>query len=198
MRDTVKMNLPNSNELQSVIRQCRNGDKKAQQKLFCLAYPLGMSVCRRYSSDLEESKSIFNEGMLKVFQQLDRYSADMSFGGWVRKIMVNTAIDNYRRSKRYQERFSEIDEDFVSLTCDESILDKISAEELLGLIQQLPPSYRMVFTLYAVEEYTHRDIADKLGISEGTSKSNYAKAKAKLQKALVSIQPGIERNYGKA
>lgn len=157
-----------------------------------------MSVCKRYSSDLEESKSIFNEGMLKVFQQLDRYSADMSFGGWVRKIMVNTAIDNYRRSKRYQDRFSDIDEEYVSLTFDESILDKISAEELLGLVQQLPPSYRMVFTLYAVEEYTHRDISDKLGISEGTSKSNYAKARAKLQKALVSIQPGIEKKYGKA
>ena len=182
------MNLENSKELHTIIRCCLSGDRKAQQKLFSLSYPLAMNVCKTYTNENEEAKSLVNEGMLKVFKHLKKYSFDQSFGGWLRKIMINTAIDYYRKKKIIQERFQSIqDEDYPDLF-QEDVLDKISAEELLNLIQGLPPSYRIVFSLYAVEEFTHKEISEKLGISEGTSKSNYAKAKIKLQKALLNLQ----------
>ncbi|MGF1636226.1 MAG: RNA polymerase sigma factor [Cyclobacteriaceae bacterium] len=181
------MKLQDSKELQDVIGRCLKGDRKAQQKLFSLSYPLAMNVCRRYVQDLDEAKSLVNEGMLKVFNQLGRYSPQLSFGGWVRRIMVNTAIDHYRKMKSHQERFRDLEDEEFSASYHDDIVDRISADELLALVQELPPAYRMVFSLYAVEEYTHKEIAEHLGISEGTSKSNYAKAKAKLQKAFSSL-----------
>ncbi len=192
------MNLPDSKELQEVIKRCMKGDRKAQERLFKVSYPLSLSVCRRYTLDLEEAQSVVNEGMLKVFRELDQYSPEFPFGGWLRRIMVNSAIDNYRRIKRYQQRFPEIKDeaDFSAPSFDENILDKISADELLRLVQELSPAYQMVFSLYAVEGYTHREIAEKLGISEGTSKSNYAKARAKLQKAVASFYTIKQQQHG--
>jgi len=180
------MNLPDSKELQELIRLCRKSNRKAQERLFKLSFPLALSVARRYTQDQGEALVVVNEGMLKVFQNLDHYSEELSFGGWLRRIMVNSAIDHYRSQKRYQERFLEFEGDETGTTYDEDILDKISADEILSLVQQLPPAYRMVVSLYVVEAYTDREIADKLNISEGTSKSNYSKARAKMQKALAS------------
>lgn len=180
------MNLPDSKEVQELVRLCKKGHRVSQERLFKLSYPLALNVSRRFTNDLEEAKSVVNEGMLKVFQQLDRYSPEMSFRGWVRRIIVNSAIDHYRRVKRHRDRYVEYEGDELSHTFDEGILDKISADEILILVQELPPAYRLVFSLYAVEGYNHREIAEKLGISEGTSKSNYAKAKAKMQKAMAS------------
>lgn len=185
-RHTSKMNLPDSKEVQELVRLCKKGHRISQERLFKLSYPLALNVSRRFTNDLEEAKSVVNEGMLKVFQQLDRYSPEMSFGGWVRRIIVNSAIDHYRRVKRYRDRYVDYEGDELSHRFDEGILDKISADEILTLVQELPPAYRLVFSLYAVEGYNHREIAEQLGISEGTSKSNYAKSKAKMQKALAS------------
>lgn len=191
------MNLPDSRELQELIKLCKKNDRKAQERLFKLSYPLALTVCRRYTRDLEEAQSVVNEGMLKVFKELDQYSTELPFGGWVRRIMVNTSIDHYRRMKRYQDRFSELDDkEDISSWFEEETLDKISADEILTLVQKLPPSYQMVFSLYAVEGYTHREIGEKLGISEGTSKSNYAKARVKLQKALASFYTIKQQQHG--
>ena len=96
-RHGFEMNLPDSTELQELIRLCIKGDRKAQERLFKVSYPLSLSVCRRYTRDLEEAQSVVNDGMLKVFQELDHYSPDFSFGGWLRRIMVNSAINNYLR-----------------------------------------------------------------------------------------------------
>lgn len=195
-RDASEMNLPDSKELQDLVKLCRKNDRKAQERLFKISYPLALTVCRRYTRDLEEAQSVVNEGMLKVFRELDQYSPELSFGGWVRRIMVNTSIDHFRRIKRYLDRFSEIDgEEYVN-DFDEDILDKISAEEILTLVSQLPPAFQMVFSLYAVEGYTHREIAEKLGISEGTSKSNYSKARAKMQKAIASLSTIKQQQHG--
>ena len=189
------MNLPDSKELQELIRKCRKSDRKAQERLFKLSYPLAFSVARRYTQDESETLNVVNEGMLKVFQSLDQYSEGLSFGGWVRRIMVNSAIDHYRKSKRYQDRHLELDGEETFSTYEEGILDKISADEILELVQQLPPAYRMVFSLYAVEGYTHREISEKLDISEGTSKSNYSKARAKMQKAIsTNYHVKIQKN----
>jgi RNA polymerase sigma-70 factor (ECF subfamily) len=190
------MNLPDSKDLQELIRLCKKGDRKSQERLFKLAYPLALNVSRRYTRDMDETQSVINEGMLKVFKQLDQYSPDLSFGGWVRRILVNAAIDHYRRAKRYQERYTDYETEEAALIFDEGILEKISADEILMLVQDLPPAYRMVFSLYAVEGYNHREIAEELGISEGTSKSNYAKARAKMQKALALYHHAKQQQHG--
>jgi RNA polymerase sigma-70 factor, ECF subfamily len=191
------MNLPDSKELQELIKLCKNNDRKAQERLFKVSYPLALTVCRRYTRDLEEAQSVVNEGMMKVFKELEHYSTELPFGGWVRRIMINTSIDHYRRLRRYQDRFSELDEkeEFTTLF-EEDTLDKISADEILSLVQELSPAYQMVFSLFAVEGYTHREIAEKLGISEGTSKSNYAKARAKMQKALTTFYTIKQQQHG--
>lgn len=190
------MNLPDSKELQDLIKGCRKNDRKAQERLFKMSYPLALTVCRRYTRDLEEAQSVVNEGMLKVFRELDQYSPELSFGGWVRRIMVNTSIDHFRRNKRHLDRYSELDYEVPLNHFEEDILDKISAEEILTLVRELPPAYQMVFSLYAVEGYTHREIAEKLGISEGTSKSNYSKARAKMQKAIASLSTIKQQQHG--
>ncbi|SHM36071.1 RNA polymerase sigma-70 factor, ECF subfamily [Cyclobacterium lianum] len=190
------MNLPDSKEIQELIRRCRKHNRKAQERLFKLAYPLALNVSRRYTQDLDEARSIVNEGMLKVFRQLETYSPDLSFGGWLRRIMVHSAIDHYRRRKRYEDRFRSYEEAPISPSFNDDLLDKISAEEILALVQNLSPAYRMVFSLYAVEGYTHREIAEQLGISEGTSKSNYAKARAGMQKALAALHLEKKKYHG--
>ena len=190
------MNLPDSKELQELIKLSHKGDRKAQERLFKISYPLSLNVCRRYFSDPEEARSVVNEGMLKVFRQLDQYSPEMSFGGWVRRIMVNTSIDHYRRIRRHEDRFSYWEEEGYPSQFEEGILDRINADDILLLVQQLPPAYRMVFSLYAVEGFNHREISEKLDISEGTSKSNYAKARAKLQKILSSFYTEKKQQHG--
>lgn len=195
-RDTHEMNLPDSRDLQELIRLCKKGDRKSQERLFKLAYPLAYNVSRRYTRDVDETQSVVNEGMLKVFRQLDQYSPDLSFGGWVRRILVNSAIDHYRRAKRFQDRYTEYEGEEESLIFDDGIFEKISADEILALVQDLPPAYRMVFSLYAIDGYNHREIAEELGISEGTSKSNYAKARAKMQKALALFYTVKQQQHG--
>ncbi|WP_375584534.1 RNA polymerase sigma factor [Cyclobacterium xiamenense] len=190
------MNLPDSKELQELIRLCRKNNRKAEERLFKMAYPLALNVSRRYTTDLDEARVVVNEGMLKVFRQLETYSPDLSFGGWVRRIMVHSAIDHFRRKKRYEDRHRSYEEAPLSSSFDDDLLDKISAEEILALVQNLSPAYRTVFSLYAVEGYTHREIAEQLGISEGTSKSNYAKAKASMQKALAALHLEKQINHG--
>lgn len=190
------MNLPDSKELQELIRLCKKNDRKAQERLFKLSYPLALQVSQRYTPNLDDAQSIVNDGMIKVFSQLDHYSPELSFGGWLRRIMVNASIDHYRKSKRLQDRYIELDDDNTAFSFDEGTLDKLSAEEILQLVHELPPAYRMVFILYSIEGYNHREIAEQLGISEGTSKSNYFKAKAKLQQALASFHTEKIRNHG--
>ena len=189
------MNLHESEALKALLPKCHKKDRKAQEELFRLTYPFALSICLRYSANCDEAKEIVNDGFFKVFSQLDKYNAELSFAGWMRKIMINCAIDHFRKIKRYNERHPDLshmkDEPQV-----EGILDKISAEEIITMVQELPPAYRMVFTLFAVEEYTHKEIAEKLGISEGTSKSNYSKAKLKIKNRLIAINSLLEEQYG--
>ncbi len=154
-----------------------------------------MSICSRFTGSRAEAKEVLNEGFLKVFTQLDKYSPSLSFAGWMRKIMINTAIDQYRKNKRFFDRHPDLSHVKDEPEVDD-ILSKINSAELIGMIQELPPAYRMVFTLFVVEDFTHKEIAEKLGISEGTSKSNFAKARLKLKKSLESINNSLDQTYG--
>lgn len=176
----------NDKQLIKTIKRCRNGDRKSQEALFKAYYSKMMGVCMRYSRDRDTAQDLCQIGFIKVFEKLDRYSFDGSFDGWIRRIMVNTAIDHIRKSKK---ELSIIEDD--NRIADTKI-DEGSDEQFVGLevkdvvtaVQQLSPAYRNVFNLYVMENYTHREIAEILGISEGTSKSNLAKAKMNLRKLL--------------
>lgn len=141
-----------------------------------------MGVCLRYSRTREEALEIVNDGFMKIFKKLDRYSQGLSFKGWLRKVMINSAIDYYRRNEKHYHSLDISHGKYE--TSAESILDNLSEQDIIAVIQRLPPSYRMVFNLFVIEGYQHEEIANQLNISVGTSKSNLSIARSKLQKML--------------
>jgi RNA polymerase sigma-70 factor (ECF subfamily) len=143
-----------------------------------------MGICLRYSRTREEAIEIVNDGFIKVFSHLDKYTQGLSFKGWLRRIMINCAIDYYRRNEKHYHGLdiSHINEE----SHDENILDKLSAREIINAIQKLPPSYRMVFNLFTIEGFKHEEISHQLNISVGTSKSNLAIARSKLRRMLMN------------
>ncbi len=172
----------NEDELQGLIKACRQGERKSQDKLYKLFYGFAMGICLRYARSREEAVEIVNDGFFKVLTNLDKYSPGLSFKGWVRTIMVNASIDHFRRNEKH---YHQVDISYVkSEVFLPEVLDKLSAEVIIEAVQELPPSYRMVFNLYAIEGYKHAEIAQKLNISEGTSKSNLNIARIKLKKYL--------------
>lgn len=150
-----------------------------QEELYRRFSPRMYAVCLRYAGNAEEAEDILQEGFIKVFKKLDSFRGDGSFEGWVRRIFVNTAIEHFRR-KRYLQPVTEKEENTLegkSL----SALDGLAEKDILALIKQLSPGYRTVFNMYVIEGYTHKEIADMMGISEGTSKSQLSRAKVILQ-----------------
>lgn len=139
-------------------------------------------LCLQYASNYDDACDILQDGFIKVFQKLEQFSGRGSFEGWIRRIMINTALERYR-SQLYLYPLTEqvsIREEAKS----EEIFEKMSADDLLKLVQELPPRYRMVFNLYAIEGYPHKEIAEMMGITVGTSKSNLSRARDILQKKL--------------
>ena len=144
--------------------------------------PRMYAVCLRYASNAEEAEDILQEGFIKIFKKLDSFRGEGSFEGWVRRVFVNTAIEQFRR-KRYLQPVTEREENTIegkSL----SALDGLAEKDILALIKELSPGYRTVFNMYVVEGYTHKEIAEMLGISEGTSKSQLSRAKVILQEMV--------------
>ncbi len=173
-----------------IIRGCIEGDRRSQQRLYEAYYGKMMAVCRRYARDNDEALDIFQEAFIKVFNNIHKYGDKGSFEGWIRRIMVNTAIDFIRRAKasgqmveltdRHSDSMGNQDEEEDG----DSILGNVSYDELLKCVQNLSPAYKQVFNLYVVDGYQHQEIAEMLNISVGTSKSNLAKAKMNLKKFL--------------
>ena len=145
-------------------------------------YSYSMSVCMRYANSVEEAKEIMNDGFMKVFQYIKKFDATKPFRPWLKRILVNAAIDLINRNKKH---LNEVElEEGVNESNTDSVLDSISYNEMLEIVRKLPPAYRTVFNLRAIEGYQHDEIAEMLDISVGTSKSNYARAKQKLQQHL--------------
>jgi RNA polymerase sigma factor (sigma-70 family) len=147
----------------------------------------------RYANNQEDARDILNEGFVKIFKYLERYQIGTSLESWMKKIIVNTAIDFYRKSIRH--RSEELDTARHISTHDEDALSKCSVEEIMLAVKTLPLSYRTVFNLYAVEGYSHKEVADSLGITESTSRSNLVKARIKLQEILLATAKYT--SYGK-
>lgn len=145
-------------------------------------------VCLRYAANAEEAEDVLQEGFIKVFRKMTTFRREGSFEGWIRRIFVNTAIEHYRK-KTYLQPITEQEENTVEGKYI-SVLDKLAEKDIINLVQQLSPGYRTVFNMYVVEGYTHKQIAEQLGISEGTSKSQLSRAKQILQEL---VQTFIER-----
>ena len=173
----------NQNIIESdLIHGCLQGDRRMQEELYRRFSPRMYAVCLRYAGNAEEAEDILQEGFIKIFKKLDSFRSEGSFEGWIRRIFVNTAIEHFRR-KRYLQPVTEKEENTIEGKYI-SILDELAEQDILSLVQQLSPGYRTVFNMYVVEGYTHKEIADLLGISEGTSKSQLSRAKVILQEMV--------------
>lgn len=170
-----------------IIEGCTKHDRKAQQLLYDKYSRFLLGVCLRYASDKAEAEDILQDSFLKIFFNIKDYSGTGSFIGWLRKVTVNTAITNYHKNLKYRYHI-EI-EDFVSSeTGVESFEeDFFTSDELYRVLNELPAGYRMVFNLYAVEGYKHKEIAKMLGIDTNTSKSQYSRAKAAIRDKLEKL-----------
>jgi RNA polymerase sigma factor (sigma-70 family) len=168
---------------ETLIKGCINGDRTFQSRLYSRFAKKMLGVCLRYARNKEEAEEILNEGFFRVFTYLHKFKGQGSLEGWIRKIMVNCALLKYKRESKIfaVSNLSTVSYEFPD---DTDIAADLGKKELLQLIQALPPAYRLVFNLYVFEGYKHREIAELLDISEGTSKSNLFDARAILQKAI--------------
>ena len=188
--EKVFSNFLSAEELKLTIQGCVLNDRLSQKKIYTSFYNYAMSICSIYTSNYEDSVEILNDGFLKIFKEIYRYQpayADhvLSFKGWLRKIMLYTAIDHFR--KNHKNRFTkELDNeaDWKSAP-GEDALDRLSFKEIVTSMQKLTPGYRIIFNLFVIENFSHEEISKRLGISIGTSKSNLARGRKQLQKILL-------------
>ncbi len=168
--------------LDNIIDGCLKGDRKCQEQLYKMFSKRMFGLCMQYANDYDDASDILQDGFIKVFTKLDQFTGKGSFEGWIRRIMINTALERYRSQLHlYPLTESTVrDGDMVY----EEIFHKLSAEDLIKLVQDLPPRYRMVFNMYAIEGYTHKEIAGMMGITVGTSKSNLSRARDILQQKV--------------
>jgi RNA polymerase sigma factor (sigma-70 family) len=172
-------------ELQELIRGCLIKNRSCQQKIYNIYSPAMMALCLRYSKNREEAEEVLQDGFLQVYKCISQFNDKGSFEGWVRKIMVNSALMRFRGKANRYNQISLVEEQFF-LNTESDLVDRTGEKELIRLIQKLPPACRMVFNLYVFEGKKHREIAVLLNITEGTSKSNLYDARKILQRQLVS------------
>lgn len=181
------------------IEGCGHNNRDSQKKIFSSYYGYAMSICTRYTGKHEDALEIINDGFLKVFKEIHRFTpayADVvnSFKGWLRTIMIYTAIDhnrkyhNYDVSTSFPERIADV------VYSEEDAVDKISYDEIIQAVRDLSPAYRTILNLFIIEGFSHQEIADKLNIAVGTSKSNLSKAKIQLRKLLFNSYQTVLTN----
>jgi RNA polymerase sigma factor (sigma-70 family) len=172
---------------QQIIKLCAKHDRKAQQILYDRYSRLLLGVCLRYATDKAEAEDILQDSFLKIFFNIKEYSGSGSFIGWLRKVAVNTAITHYHKNLKY--RYHVDIGDYISVETGTSSFEEdfFTSDELFKVLNELPAGYRMVFNLYAVEGYKHKEIAELLGIDTNTSKSQYSRAKAVIRDKLEKL-----------
>jgi len=169
---------------ESLIKKCASGNSLAQKTFYEKFAGKMMGVCLRYAKDYEEAQDVMQDAFIKIFGKLTNYEKKGSLEGWVRRIVVNTALDSYRKNKKHQQN---VDVDSVGYLLEHKtfIIEELNANDLLAVIKTIPAGYQMVFNLFAIEGYSHREIAEKLNITESTSKSQYSRARKLLRDLLV-------------
>jgi len=168
-----------------LITGCINGDTNCQKELFRLYSGKLLSVCIRYTRHRMEAEDILQDAFIKIFQNLQKFEGKGSFEGWMRRITVNTALKNYKKSSYQKESIGL--EDYQEGALDPDVLASLGEEEILNVIAELPKGYRIVFNLYVIEGFSHREIAQQLGIQESTSRSQLVKARNMLKTKITQL-----------
>jgi RNA polymerase sigma-70 factor (ECF subfamily) len=183
---------------QKLVKDCLKNNPIAQKQLYELFAETMLGVCYRYTKSLTDAEEVLQQGFIKVFMNLHQYKMQGELGAWIRRIMVNTAINYLKRKPRYQLDLGFEDNTHLHpVTAIEPEI-RMNAKELLGMIRQLPPGYQTIFNLHAIEGYSHVEIGKMLGISEGTSRSQYARARALLIQWLEKVSGNEKKDmYGR-
>ena len=180
------LQIKRSKTEEQLLEGCRKGDRKAQRDLYEKFAPLMFAICRRYINDNAEAEDVLVCGFTKVFAKIDQFKSEGSFEGWIRRIMVNEALSYIRKNK---SMYLEVEIEKADREPDYSqIQDQLEVEDLQKMVDRLPSGYKTVFNLYAIEGFSHKEIAEKLGISENTSKSQLSRARVHLQKLLIEAE----------
>lgn len=166
----------------SLLEECAKKNRKAQYEIYRECFPLLMGICSRYYQNDIDSRAVLNEGFLKIISNLEKYSPEVPFKFWIRKIMINTIIDQFRRARHYHDMIIHAEQTQLLVVGESTpaLQEEYDAEELLAMIRQLPPVTCKVFNLFAIDGYSHHEISELLGISTGTSKWHVATARKKL------------------
>lgn len=163
-----------------LIEGCRRGDARSQEKLFRHFYGFVMGICLRYASSRQQAQEMLNDSFLKVFEKIIETTDIQVFRAWLRRIAVNTALDHYRKEKRRTERL-ETGVDETDLAVNGDVIDRMSAEDIIALLQEIPETYRLVFNLYEIEGYSHQEIGQMLSLPAATSRTYLTRAKQRMQ-----------------
>lgn len=181
------MSVNNNTDEQQLITGCIEGKSWAQRAIYDRFAATMMSVCVRYVTDRQTAQDVLQDGFIKLFNKIDTYSGTGAFGGWVRRIFVTTALEHLRRNDALKQSASIDDiENFIE-NCDETAIQKMSVDDIMECIASLADGYRTVFNLCAIEGYNHAEIAEMLGITEATSRSQFMRARKILQQKISSL-----------
>ncbi|AEA43535.1 RNA polymerase sigma factor [Fluviicola taffensis] len=171
----------------TLVTECAKGNSKAQRALFDKFAPKMLAVCQRYLRNSQEAEDVLQDGFVKIFQKIVDFKMDGSLEGWVRRIMVNTALDSIRKNKKLLDDV-QIDDVQYKVSFTDHQFDGMDLAQLLKMIDEMPDGYRVVFNMFAIEGYSHKEIADTLGVTENTSKSQYSRARAFLRTQLELLE----------
>lgn len=178
---------PKHISIEELIVRCKKGERKAQEQLYKQFASKMLGVCLRYATDKMEAEDMLQNGFVKVFGKLPDYRGEGSFEGWIRRIMVHSAIEYYRKHHKMLQ-VVDMEESGHEIPVNAVAAERLDAADLMALIQQLSPGYRMVFNLYALEGYSHKEIAEIAGITEGASKSQLSRARAILKEQIEKME----------
>jgi len=171
---------------QNIVKRCLQGDQKAQRQLYQTYANKMFAVCLRYGSGRQDAEDILQEGFIKVFKNLERFQFKGSFEGWVRRIIVNSAIEHYRKNLKW--KYTEDAQEVNIASKEIGVIQALNADDLMKLVQKLPVGYRTVFNLFVIEGYAHQEIAEMLDVSESTSKTQLFKARAALKVMIEQLE----------
>ena len=174
-------------EEQLIIDACVRGESWARKRVYELYAPTMMSLCLRYVGDYETARDLLQDGFIKVFTRIDSYSNKGIFAGWIYRIFVTTSLEYLRKTDALRSAADIADYSEQLKDVDVSVLDRLSEDDLMDCVKKLPPGYRTVFNMYAIEGYSHKEIAEMLGISVETSKTQFLRARKALQKSVKLI-----------
>jgi RNA polymerase sigma factor (sigma-70 family) len=180
----------NSSE-HDLVKGCVKGDNLAQKYLYQKFYSKMLNVCMRYSNDRDEAAEMLNMGFLKVFNSIGKFSNKGSLEGWIRRIVVNTSIDHIRKYQTYNKTM--VHDSYTEGAVENEAMDHMLGEEILEVIQKIPPCSRNVFCLYLIEGYTHKEISEKLGISIGTSKWHLSEGKKRFRDLAAHFETELAK-----